>query len=138
MRKSRTKIDYLLVDRLCALYDPFKAIGVNREADFESWAVVSHFGLDSSFQKSTRTRAYHYGRIRYFKLLLLQETKIDPIVVDNYCFDSHILPQLVLLDGNHRLAAAFLAGVKKVPASYGGRTDLLSYLKGRRKTPPLE
>jgi hypothetical protein len=94
----------------------------------------------SDVQRSRRrpTRAWDYGRIRYFYEGLLGGETLDAINVDNRCDFGQIYPEPILLDGHHRLAACHLAGTQNILASYGGRIDLLRYLTGERKTCPTE
>lgn len=85
---------------------------------------------------SRRTRRYHFGRVRYFTELLLLGEKLDPIVVDNACWNLRVLPIPVVLDGYHRLCAAILVGKQTIRASYSGRIDVLRWLEGKRKKCP--
>lgn len=82
------------------------------------------------------TRAWDYGRIRFFYEQLLTGVRLDAIEVDNECNWGRIYPVPVLLDGHHRLGAAHLAGTRTIRVSYAGRLDLLRYLTGARKTCP--
>ena len=82
------------------------------------------------------TRAWDYGRIRFFYERLLAGDTLGAIEVDNVCDHGRIYPEPIVLDGHHRLAASHLAGARIILASYGGRVDLLRYLTGARKTCP--
>ena len=82
------------------------------------------------------TRAWDYGRIRFFYERLLAGDPLDAIEVDNVCGNGRIYPEPLVLDGHHRLAASHLAGARIILASYGGRVDLLRYLTGARKMCP--
>lgn len=83
------------------------------------------------------TRAWDYGRIRFFCEQLLAGMALDAIEVDNECNWGRIYPIPVLIDGHHRLAASHLVGARTIRVSYSGRLDLLRYLTGRRKTCPV-
>lgn len=78
-----------------------------------------------------RTRDWHIGRIIYF---IKHPEEIRDIEIDNECNNEYILPQLVIVDGWHRYAAArwlFDQGkLFKIHCRYGGRLDVLDYLKG--------
>jgi hypothetical protein len=91
---------------------------------------------DEARTRKQPTRAWDYGRIRFFYERLLAGDALDAIEVDNECDFGRIYPVPVLLDGHHRLAASHLAGAQVILASYGGRVDLLRYLTGVRKTCP--
>jgi hypothetical protein len=91
---------------------------------------------DEARARKQPTRAWDYGRIRFFYEQILSGKTLDAIDVDNECDHGRIYPEPVVLDGHHRLAASHLAGAKIILANYGGRTDLLRYLTGKRKTCP--
>ena len=91
---------------------------------------------DAERTRKRLTRAWDYGRIRYFYERLLFGEVLDAVEVDNECDLMRILPVPVLLDGHHRLAASHLAGAPIISVSYSGRLDLLRYLTGARKTRP--
>lgn len=78
-----------------------------------------------------RTREWHIGRILYF---IKHPNEICDIEIDNECNNGYILPQAVIVDGWHRYAAArwlFDQGkLFKIHCRYGGRSDVLDYLKG--------
>lgn len=82
------------------------------------------------------TRAWDYGRIRFFYERLQIGETLDAIEVDNVCAFGQIYPEPVVLDGHHRLAASHLAGAPTILANYGGRIDLLRYLTGKSRTCP--
>lgn len=60
---------------------------------------------------------------------LLRGQKLDPIELDNACYGGHVAPEVVLLDGHHRLIAHALIGRARIDCRYGGRVDLLRYLE---------
>lgn len=126
------KIDYILIERLVELYSPWERLGTSPRVNYDRFKPRKEYrdGYDQ------RTIGYHYGRIRYFRDLLRAGEKIDPIVLDNECWNGRVLPEPVVIDGHHRFCGAVLAKVEKIPASYSGRVDLLRYLKGLRKTVP--
>lgn len=78
-----------------------------------------------------KTRDWHIGRILYF---IKHPNEICNIEIDNECDNGYILPQPVIVDGWHRYAAArwlFDQGkLDKIHCRYGGRLDVLEYLKG--------
>lgn len=77
---------------------------------------------------------WHEARIRW----LMERPKhlAFPLEIDNLCGEGSVYPVPVLLDGWHRYFASCLLNLKTVYISYGGRTDLLDYLAGKRKNPP--
>jgi len=91
---------------------------------------------DEARTRKQPTRAWDYGRIRFFYEQLLAGVTLDAINVDNECDHGRIYPEPIVLDGHHRLAASHMAGAKVILANYGGRLDLLRYLTGARKTCP--
>ncbi len=86
-----------------------------------------------------KTRDWHIGRILYF---IKHPNEICNIEIDNECDNGYILPQPVIVDGWHRYAAArwlFDQGkLDKIHCRYGGRSDVLEYLKGNTDKYPSE
>lgn len=78
-----------------------------------------------------KSREWHIGRIIYF---INHPIEIKDIELDNECSDNFILPQPVIIDGWHRYVAArwlYDQGkLSEIHCRYGGREDLLLYLKG--------
>lgn len=78
-----------------------------------------------------KSREWHIGRIIYF---INHPIEIKDIEIDNECSDNFILPQPVIIDGWHRYVAArwlYDQGkLSEIHCRYGGREDLLLYLKG--------
>lgn len=129
----------LLVERLWNLYPwperglPMRRMTVEKLRRYPSQPV---YVSDEARTRKQPTRAWDYGRIRFFCEQLLAGVTLDAVVVDNECGNGCIYPVPVLLDGHHRLAASHLAGTPIILADYGGRLDLLRYLTGARKTCP--
>lgn len=137
--KSAERADRVLVDRLWALYPwpefnlPMRGMTVEKLLRYRAQpAYVS----DAVRTRKPPTRAWDYGRIRYFYERILEGATLDAIEVDNHCDHGRIYPEPVLIDGHHRLAASHLAGTRVILVSYSGRVDLLRYLTGARKTCP--
>lgn len=103
-----------------------------------TYPVQAVYVSDAARTRKQPTRAWDYGRIRFFYEQLLARVTLDAIQIDNECNWGRIYPVPVLLDGHHRLAASHLAGARTIRASYAGRVDLLRYLTGTRKTCPVE
>lgn len=86
-----------------------------------------------------KTREWHIGRILYF---INHPNEICDIEIENECNDGYILPQPVIVDGWHRYAAArwlFNQGkLVTIHCGYGGRMDVLEYLKGDLEWRPYE
>lgn len=86
-----------------------------------------------------KTRDWHIGRILYF---IKHPNEICNIEIDNECDNGYILPQPVIVDGWHRYAAARWlldqGKLDKIHCRYGGRSDVLEYLKGNTDKYPSE
>lgn len=86
-----------------------------------------------------KIREWHIGRILYF---INHPNEICDIEIDNECNNGYILPQPVIVDGWHRYAAArwlFDQGkLVTIHCRYGGRMDILEYLKGDLEERPYE
>jgi len=89
--------------------------------------------------KEDRDNEYHISRIVYF---INHPKEISEIEVDNQTlanrYHCSILPNAQIIDGHHRLMAAAYLGMKKIKINYGGRMDVLNYLKGKRKFEPRD
>lgn len=81
--------------------------------------------------KENKSNKWHIGRVLYY---INHPYEIRDIEIDNPCSNDCILPGIVIVDGNHRLMAArwlYDRGViDKIHCRYGGRMDVLDYLKG--------
>jgi hypothetical protein len=134
------RVDKLLVTRLWALYAwpernlPMRKMTVEKILTYPSQPV---YVSDHARTVKQPPRAWDYGRIRFFYEQILIDAKLTPIEVDYVKTSAWIAPELIVLDGHHRLAASHLAGAKIILASYSGRVDLLRYLTGARKTCPM-
>lgn len=66
----------------------------------------------------------------------------DPIYLDNEAWGhkewSYIAPRPIVVDGWHRYYAHLYLKAEEIRVHYAGRTDVLRYLQGRRKTAPKE
>jgi hypothetical protein len=132
-------VERLIVERLWTLYAwPERGLPMRRMTAEKLLRYPSQpaYVSDDARTRKRPTRAWDYGRIRFFYDQLLAGVTLDPIEVDNECGHGCIYPEPVLLDGHHRLAASHLAGTPIILANYGGRLDLLRYLTGARKTCP--
>lgn len=93
---------------------------------------------DPALFNTSKVVAYDHGRVRYFADQLNLGVELDPIEIDNDCGHQCIYPVPLVLDGHHRLWAYNLVGREHIPATYGGRLDVLDYLTGRRAQLPTE
>lgn len=140
MGRSVTAPSKVIVERLWSLYAwpewnlPMRKMTLEKLLTYPSQLV---YVSDEARTRKRPTRAWDYGRIRYFYERLLAGETLDAIEIDNECNGGRIYPVPVLLDGHHRLAASRLAGAPTIFASYGGRVDLLRYLTGARKKCPV-
>ena len=131
--------DKVIVERLWSLYAwpewnlPMRGMTVEK---ILTYCAQPDYVSDEARTRKRPSRAWDYGRIRFFYEQCLAGVTLDAIEVDNVCGHGHIYPEPTVLDGHHRLAASHLAGARVILASYGGRVDLLRYLTGARKTCP--
>lgn len=129
----------VIVERLWALYAwpernlPMRSMTIQKLLKYRAQPTCVS---DHARTVKQPTRAWDYGRIRFFYEQLLAGEVLDAIEIDNVCDNGRIYPEPVLLDGHHRLAASHLANARVILVSYGGRLDLLRYLMGARKTCP--
>lgn len=120
----------ILVARLAEWSDPWQTMQISphvyrRRAVLPIEVYRSDPGIcDGKDRGWWRTTFYHRGRALYFAELLAAGEVIEPISIDCECWGRTIYPVPVLIDGFHRLAGALLAGVEKLPATFGGRVDL--------------
>ncbi len=132
-------IDKVLVARLWELYSwpewnlPMRGMTI---AKLLTYRTQPEYVSDAARTRKRPTRAWDYGRVRFFYEQILAGSTLDAIEIDNACDGGRIYPVPILLDGHHRLAASHLAGARTIRVSYGGRVDLLRYLSGARKTCP--
>jgi len=125
------KPNVLLVERLRPMWDPMEAIGFTPDlSQIEQVEPLLMF-------RERRGPVYHRRRIRYFMDCLRRGQELEPINVDNFCEGGCIYPTPIVLDGNHRFIAVILMKQETIEADYGGRVDLLRYLEGKRRNPPL-
>jgi hypothetical protein len=129
----------VIVERLWALYSwpefnlPMRKMTIAKLLTYPAQPV---YVSDEARTRKQPTRAWDYGRIRFFYEQLGEGVTLDAIEVDNECNYGRIYPVPILLDGHHRLAASHLAKAPTIRVSYAGRVDLLRYLTGARKTCP--
>lgn len=92
------------------------------------------YGDTWRFPPVMQNKEYHVSQVAYF---VQNPSKITGIEVGNpwYNFGGC---QTVIVDGYHRLMAAYISGLDKIKIRYGGRRDVENYLKGKRETPPVE
>ena len=85
--------------------------------------------------KKSRDKTYHIARIIYF---MNNPCEINGIEVDNPCECNAILPECIIVDGWHRIAAGILLGLRTVDIEYGGRSDIENYISGENNKRPEE
>jgi hypothetical protein len=129
-------IDALLVSRLWGLYSPGWPECLYSLKNKPRVLAAKPETLFVDEVHRSDDDEWHFGRVRFFYDRFLAGKPVDPITVDNHCHNGIIYPEPDVLDGHHRLAGALYARVKRIPAYYSGRVDLLNYLKGKRKTVP--
>jgi hypothetical protein len=138
-------VDHLLVERLWAMLGP----------DYDPWGVG--FRLEMLDEVRGENEAPYIGwgegpwnaRLHAERIRYIAETPSimeDPIEVDNRCGNQSfcpgpvlaIYPEPIITDGNHRFLAHVWKKLKTIPASYGGRVDLLEYLTGESEEMPVD
>lgn len=86
-----------------------------------------------------KNRDYHISRILFF---VKHKEQIKELDIDNMCDGYYIAPIPVIVDGWHRYAAAIWLYKKgeldKISCKYGGREDVLQYLRGEINELPLD
>lgn len=94
----------LSVDALMRACNPWHTLGISQN---ETWERVLQAQPQRDFvPEESRTKDYHFGRIREFVTILLGGGTLDPIRLATL----PTIPHPVLVDGNHRLIAHFLVG----------------------------
>jgi hypothetical protein len=100
--------------------------------------IADHYhnlGEPFTLTQVNKTKVWHIRRVIYF---IKYPNKIKPIILDNEVLNGYILPQPSIVDGHHRTMAKFILGHKYMVAEYGGRRDVLDYLRGKNNTKPIE
>ncbi len=126
-------VDYLRSDRLWAVCQSQwlqDLLALIQASDFANVAACPDFVPDSErgavLVKGCWIGPWDVGRVRHFVNELEAGRQLDPIY-----------PIAVIVDGHHRLIAAFL-NKTPIAAHYSGRIDLLGYLKGSTNFPPVD
>lgn len=112
-------------------------VGLGRRS-FMAVPTVKEFVEERERPDHPLDRTWDLGRVRFFIEHIEAGKPLDPIIVDNYCNRGHVYPEPVLIDGHHRLIAAKVTRLERIPANYSGRVDLLDYLTGKRRNFPKE
>jgi len=133
---AKDPVYYIIVNRLAQFYDAAERLGLGTITDEEVMAapIQSHWRTEVYGDDG---RAWHLGRIHYLAEGMWSGLPMEPIELDNDCTYETIGPP-VIIDGHHRFLAAQLANAHAIPATYGGRCDILNYLRGKRKTAPKD
>lgn len=129
------QVDQVLVRRVLRLYNPWEHLQIPSEGF--ATTMLEYLTQETYLDGYQRTDDYHYGRVRFLMKVLLEGKPLEPIELDNRWVGTSPAGLLVI-DGHHRLIAAALLKVPTIPASYSGWTEILSYLKGERKTSPVD
>lgn len=124
-------------ERLAQFYDAAGQLGLTFDEHEVFAAPVQERWQTRWPADESKKRDWDLGRIHHFVLELRAGKAVDPIELDNDCTWETIGPPIIC-DGHHRFIAALLAGIATIPATYGGRVDILNYLTGKRKTPPKD
>lgn len=94
----------VIVERLWSLYAwpernlPMRRMTIEKLLRYPSQPT---YVSDEARTRKQPTRAWDYGRIRFFYEQLLAGVRLDAIEVDNECNWGRIYPVPVLLDGHH-------------------------------------
>ena len=136
----------VLIKRLREYINPFFHLGWEWDDkpsidDFSCDPVLFLHGIDRPINPRGRWETgtpYDYGRIAFFIEQIKHGLSVEPIEIDNKCSGGSILPIAILVDGCHRFAAHIVLNKEKIKICYGGRMDVLSYLKGETDKCPSE
>lgn len=139
--------EYVLMSRLKECIDSarwnkkyIKLDDVIKALDCNIKEQIEQFGdNNNNIPPTDKSDKYHLGRIIYF---INHPEEIRDISIDNACNGFDIYPIPIIDDGNHRYMAALylhsIGKLEKLHCRYGGRQDLLRWLKGKRKRQPIE
>lgn len=137
-------INHIRIDRLIQAYWPFHIMAeplvdsrLPRQTIVDR--IIQHAVEEDYVEDEDRSHlanAWHWGRIRYFYEKFSRGERVDPVMLDNVCHGMHVYPELLVIDGHHRLCGAYLAGLKTVPSNYSGRVDFLRWLEGKTSKRP--
>lgn len=125
----------VLVSRILRLYNPRTAIPWEVPGSFRR-AVSKADSITKYEDEPFRSDEYHLGRIRFFCDQITAEETIEPVEIDNYFDPMGPSSGIVVIDGHHRLIAADLTKLIKIPVCYAGLVDGIRWLTGRRRTIP--
>lgn len=127
---STLLLDRLLLNANIDMTKPFYWIkeGVTAQevqVKFKKGAIATQIPHGDNFKYPVvqRDKQYHIARVIYF---IEHPSEIKDIEIDNVCEGlCYIYPQARVIDGWHRLMAAYILGFSTIKVFYCGRTDLL-------------
>jgi hypothetical protein len=134
---QRDPIDFVLTRRVLEFVDPWWTLAALRGEVFAhpTRAQIETAPIQPFQPEEQRNEKYDLGRVRFFVEVLRRGQDLPPVVMDNRCLGRSILPEAILTDGHHRLAAAAHDGLEWLPAYYSGRVDVLEWLQGAATRP---
>lgn len=97
----------------------------------------------TDLRKLIQRSGWDLGRVRHFVERVESGDVLDPIELESVSYQARPGSPLAwgppgIMDGNHRLAAAAILGLERIPATFGGPLTTLKWLTGARRTPPPE
>lgn len=126
----------LQIGRLLGKYDPFHMLGWRKPPTLKEIFAHERVSFVPEEERDMADVVWHGGRVADLVDRIRKGEDVGPIQIDNFCDAGNIYPEVVVLDGHHRLVAAYLLGVETIEAIYGGRTDLLEWLTGQSDKEP--
>ena len=122
----------ILVERALQFICPYAPLEISRRMYYRSKWTPERFQPDAVRPNEPW---WHLGRIEFFVREIREGRPLDPISIDMRW--NHMSPTgLVLIDGHHRLCAADIMGVTRIPCEYGGLVDTLTWLEGQSDRAP--
>ncbi|MEX2717466.1 MAG: hypothetical protein Q6370_014290 [Candidatus Sigynarchaeota archaeon] len=131
-------IDNILVQRLIKCYDPYHPLGIGKKqfaANGKRKPRAKFVPEDERDNKLAQDPSWHYGRIAHFVNQIRKGKRLDQIEVD-MMWHGHKCTGIVVLDGHHRLCAADIVGIERIPASISGAVRIIEWLVGKHDNAP--
>ena len=117
-------ISTIFINRLLKIYNPWYPLDLDHEIDFSKIRLVRNY-------REIRSKSYSLGRIKYLIRKIKTDCWVpDAIEIDNI-WSGGCPCGVIIIDGHHRVIAAFLAGLKTIECTYSGDLDILNWMTGR-------
>lgn len=127
--------DTVLVQRLIKHYNPYTPLDITKRKFLsKKWRPRTKYVPDGN-DKFREDPNWHCGRIAHFVNMIRKGLPLDQIEVDMRWHLDHCVG-ISVLDGHHRLCAADIAGLDRIPVSIGGIVDIIEWLAGIHDNAP--